>query len=323
MTTRELLRQIYITSLILRWLMVTGLDRICMLGKEEPGIAEHVDGDVIPGSMERLCVFSHYDRDNRIDDYVVYYLEQLHSLGCETVLVSTSEALDGTSVDKARRYCRRIIVRENRGYDFGSWKVGLQDAGNLSSYDALVLANDSVYGPIQDLKDVFHDMRSHGYAAWGITDSLEIRYHLQSYFLVLEKAVLDSREFTDFWDNLPHYRFKHSVIWNCEIGFSQRLLRAGFELGALCAYGRLQQEHHDTVLRAEKSQKIPGPVNSTHYLWMLLAKTYGCPFLKVELLRDNPESLQDVNQWPAVLQESSHYDPDLIRRHLARMNARP
>ncbi len=321
MTTRELLRQINNTSLILRWLMVTGLDHLYMLGKEEPAITSRIDGDVVPGSMEHLCVFSHYDRDDRIDDYVVYYLEQLYSLGCETVLVSTSKTLDGTSMDKARPYCRRIIVRENRGYDFGSWKVGLQDVGNLSSYNTLVLANDSVYGPIRDLKDVFHEMRSHGYAAWSITDSLEIRYHLQSYFLVLEKAVLDSPEFADFWDNLPSYSFKRSVIWNCEIGFSQRLLRAGFALGALCAYGKLREEHLDAVLSTEKQQHLSGPVNPSHRLWRLLAKSYRCPFLKVDLLRDNPENLEDVNQWSAVIQESSHYDTDLIRHHLARMNA--
>ena len=71
MTTRELLAWLYHTAQIWCRLMITGLDRMCMLGKEEPAIAKRVDGDVIPGSMERLCVFSHYDRDGRIDDYVV------------------------------------------------------------------------------------------------------------------------------------------------------------------------------------------------------------------------------------------------------------
>ena len=46
--TQELLAWLYNTSLILRGLMVTGLDRICMLGKEEPAIAKRVDGDAFP-----------------------------------------------------------------------------------------------------------------------------------------------------------------------------------------------------------------------------------------------------------------------------------
>ena len=318
-----MLTYLHNTAQIWRGLVMTGLDHLCMLGKEEPGISERIDGDVIPGSKKRLCVFSHFDRDNRIDDYVVYYLEQLHNLGCETVLVSTSGSLEGTGVDKVRPYCRRIIVRENRGYDFGSWKVGLRDAGNISSYDGLILANDSVYGPIRDLQEVFHDMDARGYSAWGITDSLQIKYHLQSYFLVLEKIVLDSPEFTDFWDNLPHYRFKRSVIWNCEIGFSQRLLRAGFRLGALCEYRRLKDRHPEKIQAAEAEHPFGGTVSLTLSLWKLLVEICHCPFLKVALLRDNPKNLDDVNRWPETLAQSSDYDVGLIERHLARMNTRP
>ena len=46
--TRELLARLYNTAQIWRGLMVTGLDRICMLGKEEPAIAKRVDGDAFP-----------------------------------------------------------------------------------------------------------------------------------------------------------------------------------------------------------------------------------------------------------------------------------
>ena len=318
-----MLRQFYNTAQILRGLVVTGLDHICMLGEKGPGISERIDGDVIPGSKERLCVFSHFDRDNRIDDYVVYYLEQLHNLGCETVLVSTSGSLEGTGVDKVRPYCRRIIVRENRGYDFGSWKVGLQDAGNLSSYDGLILANDSVYGPIRDLQEVFHDMDAYGYAAWGITDSLEIRYHLQSYFLVFDKSVWNSSAFTEFWRDLPYYRFKWSIISNCEVGFSQRLLRAGFRLGAFCEYRRLRDRHPEKFHAAEAEHPFGGTVNLTLRQWKLLVENCHCPFLKVAVLRDNPKNLDDVNRWREALAQSSDYDVGLIERHLARMNTRP
>ena len=37
---------------------------------------------------------------------------------------------------------------------------------------------------------------------WGITDSSEINYHLQSYFLVFKKNVIQSNTFKIFWDGV-------------------------------------------------------------------------------------------------------------------------
>ena len=62
------------------------------------------------------------------------------------------------------------------------------------------------------------------------------------------------------------------------------------------------------------------PLNSTHAIWNRLLSEYHCPFLKVGLLRDNPENLIDLHQGQKVLAKSSDYDPGLIRRHLGRMS---
>ena len=38
--------------------------------------------------MKRLCVFAHWDRDNIIDDYVIYYLKALKQVVSTLVFVS-------------------------------------------------------------------------------------------------------------------------------------------------------------------------------------------------------------------------------------------
>ncbi|MGI9303182.1 MAG: rhamnan synthesis F family protein, partial [Gammaproteobacteria bacterium] len=219
-------------------------------------------------------------------------------------------------------YCTHIVVRENLGYDFGSWRVGFDYAGDLSAYRRLILANDSVYGPLHDLHDLFATMNQRGAEVWGITDSHELKHHLQSYFLVFERAALESPAFREFWRTLPFYRFKRSIIWHCEIGLSRKLSRAELRLAAAHEYISLRNSHPEMILTAERRATFAGPLNPTRNLWDLLVRDCACPFLKVDVLRDNPENSAAVTNWPQILRSVSNYNPKLIESHLARMHER-
>ena len=275
-----------------------------------------LEGNVARSSGSTLCIFAHYDRDGIIDDYVIHYLEALAKLGCETVFVSTAPGLDADRIQRIRPLTSRIILRQNRGYDFGSWRDALATCGELTRYDRLLIANDSVYGPIRDLGEVFETMKQRGALAWGITDSWRYVRHLQSYFLVFERPVLESEAFQGFWRDLPDHRFKHSVIVEGELGLSRRLARAGFELAAVCDYRALAQ---DIDRRSAGTNWLGTPVNATHWGWKALVEKHGCPFIKVQLLRDNPKGIADIGEWEAVVGAVSDYDASLIRRHLERM----
>jgi lipopolysaccharide biosynthesis protein len=278
-----------------------------------------MDGEVLSGSRSQLCIFTHYDRDGLIDDYVVHYLKALADLGCEIAFVSTAPGLDADGVARIRPLTSKILLRENRGHDFASWRDGLAACGNLSHYQRLIIANDSVYGPVHDLGKVFTAMQMRGAPSWGITDSFRYGRHLQSYFLVFERAVLVNAAFLDFWRKLPNCRFKHSVIVQCELGISRLLEGEGFGLAAFCEYDKMPQDLGEGSPRGG----WPGaPVNATHWGWQSLVTKYGCPFIKVQLLRDNPKGDADVNEWEAVIRAVSDYDVALIRRHLERMAGR-
>ncbi len=58
--------------------------------------------------------------------------------------------------------------------------------------------------------------------------------------------------------------------------------------------------------------------NPTHYFWKELITKHRMPFLKVELLRDNPAGI-DISGWEEVVKSCSNYNVDLIKRHLARV----
>jgi len=275
------------------------------------------DGEQASGSRGTLCVFAHFDRDGLVDDYVVNYLQALDRLGCETVIVSTAENLDDENIRKALPFCSRFIVKQNIGYDFASWRTGLESVGDLSGYDRLIVANDSVYGPLQDLGKVFDEMEGRNVDFWGITDSLKYGRHLQSYFLVYGKPVVQSATFCEFWRRLPDYRHKYVVIIQGEIGLSRRLVAAGFDFAAYRPIEAVQEGQRADA--ATLAAKFRDPrISPTHRGWRGLLQG-GCPFLKIQLLRDNPMQVPDLDDWETVLGEVSGYDLKLIRNHLDRV----
>lgn len=274
-------------------------------------------GDQNTGSRKTLCVLAHFDRDGVVDDYVVSYLQALDELGCETVFVSTAENLDDESVRKIMPFCSKFIIKQNVGYDFASWRTGLAAVGDLSVYDRLIIANDSVYGPLQDLRKIFAEMAGRNVAFWGITDSLKYGRHLQSYFLVYDKPVLQSGIFREFWRKLPDYRHKYAVIIQGEVGLSRRLVAAGFDFAAYCPIEAVQEGQQADAGALPAKFRDPR-ISPTHRGWRALMRA-GCPFLKIQLLRDNPMRVPDLDDWETVVGEVSGYDLDLIRNHLARV----
>ena len=274
-------------------------------------------GEQSSGARKILCVLAHFDRDGVVDDYVVSYLQALDELGCETVFVSTAENLDDESIRKIMPFCSKFIIKQNTGYDFASWRTGLEAVGDLSAYDRLIIANDSVYGPLQDLRKVFAAMDGRNVAFWGITDSLKYGRHLQSYFLVYEKSVLQSEVFGEFWRKLPDYRHKYVVIIQGEVGLSRRLVAAGFDFAAYCPIEAVQEGQKADAGTLATKFRDPR-ISPTHRAWRALMRA-GCPFLKIQLLRDNPMRVPDLDDWETVVGKASGYDLDLIRHHLARV----
>ena len=180
----------------------------------------------------------------------------------------------------------------------------------------MIIANDSVYGPLQDLAAVFAKMAERKVSFWGITDSLKYGRHLQSYFLVFEGAVAKSGIFREFWRKLPDYRHKYALIIQAEVGLTRKLVAAGFDFAALCPVEAIQPNLQNVKGLAAKFRDPR--ISPTHKGWQYLLQA-GCPFLKVQLLRDNPMQVPDLAQWQTVLATVSDYDAGLIRNHQARM----
>jgi len=233
--------------------------------------------------MTRLVLFAHYDQHNRIRPYILHYLKHLREVCDEIFFISTS-ALPTNELNLVRPFCQKILLQGNKGLDFFMWKSALAQT-DMKAWHELVLTNSSVFGPLCPLGPIFKKMNSaSNIDFWGMTESFEIAWHLQSYFLVLKTNVLRSRAFTDFWLGVIPYQSRDQVIRSYEIGLSTWLQEHEFHGQALVPWSTLPK----------RSRQRPNPLLS-HTLPLLQR---GFPFVKVALLRDNPNrvALQPIYQ---------------------------
>ena len=287
-------------------------------------------------TAKRIAIFVHYDRHGQVADYVRYYLEQLAEAGYAILFVTNSPKLTPAALTTLQSRCAVILRRRNLGYDFGAYRDALREIPNLGTLDRLILANDSVYGPFHPLAELLSRTDPDQADIWGINDSYDRYYHLQSYFLVLHRPALTNAKLRAFWDQLLYVRSKSFVVQFYEVGFSRTALHAGLRLQALCPYRELaaasiealrrlplatpearSKLYHGDYLRIICDQLTSGvPVNPSHLFWDQMLTRYRCPFLKRELLTLNPAAVPGLNQWEQVVRSQSDYDTRLIERHL-------
>ena len=159
--------------------------------------------------MKRLCIFAHWDRDNKIDDYVIYYIKALKEV-CETIIFVSDCNLEASETSKLDNIADFVLAQKHGEYDFGSYKRGFLFAKEKGlQFEELLLVNDSYFGPFTSLKIIFDEMAKRKCDFWGLTDFNKVpvkkigsyylktvtESHIQSYFLDLKKSVLNSKKF--------------------------------------------------------------------------------------------------------------------------------
>jgi hypothetical protein len=301
-------------------------------------IVEAWPGGVIPLGPD-VALFAHFDRAGAVRPHILRYLVALGEAGLSVVVVSNAGRLQADAMAALQAVCAGVIVRRNVGYDFGAWGDGLRHLGlPRAETRGVTLVNDSVYGPFAPLTPIIRRFDPAHADAWGLTDSWQRRYHLQSYFLWFGRAVLDSAAWRQFWANLRPLPSKHAIVRRYEIGLTQALLKAGLRCRAVWPYqALLATVGADVSWSREKDDEMPpparlrqrqvrrvleaagyrSPLNPTSDLWRQLIEA-KYPFIKRELLRDNPTRVADLAEWRGLVAAGFGSDIDPIDRDLER-----
>lgn len=163
----------------------------------------------------RLGLFLFYDAEGIVDDYVLYLLNDLRRVLTNLIVIVNGSVQD-VGRERLSRISDTLVVRENRGFDAGAWKeaiVTVCGEEKLRTFDEVVLANDSFFGPFIPFQTIFTRMEARGVDFWGLSVHGEApgprcpygyrpRY-LQTYFLVFGGRMIQSGDFFRYWQHFP------------------------------------------------------------------------------------------------------------------------
>jgi hypothetical protein len=117
--------------------------------------------------MKRLGIFFFYEKNGDVDDFITYYLADLHKNLTELVVVCNGK-LSAQGRAAFEQFTDTIIVRENKGLDVWAYKTALDFYGweKLSEYDEIVMTNSTLMGPVRPLQEMLSSSNSpHGSTA--------------------------------------------------------------------------------------------------------------------------------------------------------------
>jgi hypothetical protein len=281
-------------------------------------------------SSSTLAVFAHFDPGGQVAPHVERYLAQLRDAVDRLVVVSTAK-LDAAARGTLEGF-GDLVERENVGYDFASWKTGLDHVRGWDRFDRVLICNDSVVGPMRPLTGILGAGAPKDVDFWGMTSSNDVSPHVQSWFVVFEREAVGSGLLHGFWAALQPLGSRAEVVRRYEVGLSRLLLTAGLRMGTYLrvrtpAAIRAELRHRVALQKLPIKDRPPRPTgrrtfrdprwNPTYVLWDAVLDDGRLPFVKLDVLRDDP---YDIGGEDALARLEAAYPAELagVREYLER-----
>ena len=113
-------------------------------------------------NKKRFAVYCFYDSKGIAGEYVFYYLEALKKV-VDYIYVVANCQIEEKSLERLQQLADRVDQRDNCGFDAYAYRQALSRSGELlCDYDELVFSNNSFYGPVYPLEELFDKMSGSG-----------------------------------------------------------------------------------------------------------------------------------------------------------------
>jgi lipopolysaccharide biosynthesis protein len=240
---------------------------------------------------DRVAFVASYAPTARVSRSLNQLIIRLRELDYDVVLVRASGDDRPLVWPEPHREDFVVLRKPNLGYDFGSWAIGMDRYPMLLSRPFVLLVNDSLAGPFENIDAVIGGFESDTCDVWGATRSKQFMPHLQSYLLGFKNGILLDRAIKTFWNNLPLETEKMRIVEAYEMAFARLLFSEGFVTSAF----------------VEPEQLISGEQNPTIDGWRRLLDL-GFPFVKRTIIT-NPSLVPDGEAIAATVH--AKFDTDL------------
>lgn len=247
----------------------------------------------IDPASDKICIFILYQKHD-IPNSVITQLSWIKKLGYSTHIISHTP-LNINQIEKLTLLSFKITIRPNIGYDFGGYKYGILDFLKTYKNDStrLLMANDSVFFPIQDPTELYSDIDNAENDFWSFSENWEIHHHLPSFFLVFKPAAFKHKNFQKFWKNyIPFSNRKHAINKG-EVKLTFRLKKGGLTPGVALTVSNILEK-----LRAIPTQEIKDLYlrrASFDKQQVLLTKGQGKNLKRLLLLSEMGSTMEEKN----------------------------
>lgn len=274
-------------------------------------------------SVKRLGIYAFYDKDGIVDDYVIRFVKSFTSVTERTIVVSNGTLTKEGSKALKKLGCE-LLIRENKGFDAWGVRTGLFHVGfdTLGEYDEILIANNTVFGPIYDLSVMLNEMASRDLDFWGCSahpgfatsdpyGSNPYGYvpeHVQSYFYAVRRPLVLDECFRSFWEKLPELPDYSRAVGLYETFMTKYFSDDGF----LWDVYMPREEYYDMT----DNPLITMPAESV--------KKWKCPFVKRRAFFQDYDyystytGQQTVSCLLQFIEEETDYPRDLIFQNLIR-----
>jgi len=224
-----------------------------------------------PTDIRRAVVIALYPNENNMP-FTINLMKGFTNAGFFVLGVS-AKILPMHMREQLSANCHHIIERSNVGHDFGSYQAGvfwIQQQSFYTSLDTLAIANDSMfYGA--SITGIINDILCLPGEWFGLFANYYMGLHVQSFFEIFHKSVLQSEAFRSFWAKYKPLSSRVHTICKGEVGLSSALLKAGFNPSVLysgevvkrAVISRLSTDPHDMdvlhalVLKVDEKKPTP------------------------------------------------------------------
>lgn len=187
--------------------------------------------DIENSNVSRIAIFSFYNENSVINDDIIYCLQELKNVTSKILFIADCyvPVIEINKISHLIDYC---YCEKHCEYDFGSYKRGfLYSLTNIINEhtEEIIFCNDSCYGPIYSLKNLFCTMSNVKCDFWGLTHNYIYGYHIQSYFIVFKRNVFLSDKFYLFIESIVKKDNYADIIRCYEVRLTQYLMSYGYK----------------------------------------------------------------------------------------------
>ncbi len=151
---------------------------------------------------KRICLLAGGDNRSTMQDYALYIARKLSKMS--DLYYFADARLSEKELNKIRPYAKYAASFGHRSSDFGSWQCLFNHLGFsfIKNCERLIVCNDTIYGPLNNLEDIFAYMDMNDYDFWGLKESYHSTYHRDGFFFVFQKDVICHPKFQQFWQTM-------------------------------------------------------------------------------------------------------------------------